>query len=61
VEDTYGEDNLQLTIARSYLAKWLKNLKIARWLATYQPEYLAEFQEITEMDSLAAATGKAAS
>lgn len=61
VEDTYGEDNLQLTIARSYLAKWLKNPKIVRWLATYQPEYLAEFQEITEIDSLAVAAGKAVS
>jgi ParB-like chromosome segregation protein Spo0J len=60
VEDTYGEDNLQLTIARSYLAKWLKNPQIVRWLTSYQPEYLAEFQEITEISSLAGSTRKAA-
>jgi len=58
VEDTYGEDNLQLTIAKSFLAKWLKNPRITRWLATNQPEYLAEFQDITEINSLTEATGK---
>jgi len=41
------------------LAKWLRNTNVVRWLATYQPEYLAEFQEITEIDSLAVAAGKA--
>lgn len=54
VEDTYGEDNLQLTIAKTYLAKLLKKQAIVRWLEVHQPEYLAEFQEIAEIVSLVA-------
>lgn len=51
-EDSYGEDNLQLTIARSYLTKLLKKARIVRWLQANEPEYLAEFQEVTEIASL---------
>lgn len=56
VEETYGEDNLQLTIAKTYLAKLLKRPLIVEWLESHQPEYLAEFQEIAEITSLKAAT-----
>lgn len=49
VEETYGEDNLRLTIARSYLAKLLKNVRIAHWLAQHQPDYLEEFQVIANL------------
>lgn len=52
VQETYGEDNLQLTIAKSYLAKLLKNRRISEWLATNQPDYLAEFEAIAEITSL---------
>jgi len=52
VEDTYGEDNLQLTIAKSYLAKLLKNDQIRSWLGKNEPEYLAEFTDVAELDSL---------
>ena len=57
-EEAYGEDNLQLTIAKSYLAKLLKNRKISAWLEAHEPEYLAEFQEIAEIDSLAKVVGE---
>ena len=53
VEETYGEDNLQLTIAKTYLARLLQKPRITNWLRTNRPEYLAEFQEITEITTLA--------
>lgn len=49
VEDDYGPDVLHLTVIRGYLSKLLANATIVRWLATHQPEYLKEFQRITEM------------
>lgn len=52
VEDTYGEDNLQLTIAKSYLSRLLKSEKIRSWLGRNEPEYLAEFTDVAELDSL---------
>jgi hypothetical protein len=52
VEETYGLDNLHLTIAKAYIAKLLGNAQVVRWLAQHRPEYLAEFQTIAEMTSL---------
>lgn len=53
IEESYGEDVLELTIAKAYLSKWLKKPSIVHWLQENQPEYLAEFQEVAEMTSLA--------
>ncbi|WP_233842203.1 plasmid partitioning protein RepB C-terminal domain-containing protein [Dyella sp. 2HG41-7] len=50
VEEAYSEDNLQLTIAKSYITKLLRNIRISEWLAAHQPEFLAEFRDIAEMD-----------
>jgi hypothetical protein len=52
VEETYGIDNLHLTVARGYIAKLLVNNRIACWLANHRPEYLGEFQRIAEIDRL---------
>ncbi|MDX3809864.1 MAG: plasmid partitioning protein RepB C-terminal domain-containing protein [Bosea sp. (in: a-proteobacteria)] len=52
VEETYGIDNLHLTVARGYIAKLLANNRVARWLATHQQDYLSEFQKIAEIDTL---------
>jgi len=52
VEETYGLDNLHLTVAKAYLAKLLTNARVVRWLAQHRPEYLAEFQSIAELASL---------
>lgn len=52
VEDDYGPDVLHLTVIRGYLSKLLANAAIVRWLAKHQPEYLKEFQRITEMTDL---------
>jgi len=52
VEETYGIDNLHLTVARGYIAKLLANNRVVRWLATHQQDYLSEFQKIAEIDTL---------
>lgn len=54
VEETYGIDNLHLTVAKGYLAKLLGNARVARWLANNRQEYVAEFQSIAEIEALAA-------
>lgn len=51
-EETYGLDNLHLTVAKAYLAKLLANVRVVRWLAQHKPEYLSEFQSIAELASL---------
>ncbi|WP_256375707.1 plasmid partitioning protein RepB C-terminal domain-containing protein [Chelativorans sp. J32] len=43
VEETYGIDNLHLTVARGYIAKLLANGRVACWLANHRQEYLGEF------------------
>ncbi|MEQ1939439.1 plasmid partitioning protein RepB C-terminal domain-containing protein [Mesorhizobium sp. CN5-321] len=53
VEETYGIDNLHLTVARGYVAKLLANGRVTRWLASHRQEYLGEFQKIAEIDTLA--------
>lgn len=52
VEETYGIDNLHLTVARGYIAKLLANNRVVRWLATHQQDYLGEFQKIADIDML---------
>jgi hypothetical protein len=51
-EETYGLDNLHLTVAKAYLAKLLANVRVVRWLAQNKPEYLSEFQSIAELTNL---------
>lgn len=58
IEDSYGLDNLHLTVAKGYVAKLLENSRIVRWLAQSRQEYLTEFQAIAELNSIG--TGKAA-
>lgn len=60
VEETYGEDNLQLTIAKTYLAKLLRSHRITRWLQGHRPEFLAEFQDIAELTTLTSGRNGAA-
>jgi hypothetical protein len=51
-EESYGLDNLHLTIAKAYLVKLLANVRVVRWLAQNKPEYLSEFQSIAELTNL---------
>ena len=51
IQDSYGNDHLQLTVIKGYLGKLLENARIVRYLMQHQPEFLAEFKAITEMAS----------
>jgi len=52
VEETYGIDNLHLTVAKGYVRKLLGNARIVRWLSQHRQEYLTEFQSVAEIESL---------
>lgn len=52
IEETYGIDNLHLTVARGYIRKLLGNARVVRWLTRHRQEYLSEFQSVAEIESL---------
>lgn len=52
IEENYGADVLNLTLARGYLSSLLNNAKVVKYFAQNHPEILAQFQKITEMTSL---------
>jgi hypothetical protein len=52
IEDSFGPNVLTLTVARTYLSTLLSNVRVIKYLAQHHPEYLTEFQKITEMTSL---------
>ena len=46
VEQTYGQDVLNLVLAKTYLARLLENKSVARYLKQNQSDVLAEFERI---------------
>lgn len=56
VEETFGVDNLVLTVAQTYLARLLKKPRVTRWLSGHRADYLGEFQAIVELTTLASET-----
>jgi len=52
VEQTYGQDVLNLVLAKSYLTKVLENKSVARFLRQKQPEVLEQFEVIVKTTSL---------
>lgn len=52
IEENYGSDVLNLTLAKGYLGSLLGNAKIIRYLAQNHSEILSQFQKISEMTSL---------
>ena len=52
IEQGYGQDVLNLTLARGYLLKLLDNKAVGRYLKQQYPEFLEQFQGIVEMTSL---------
>lgn len=52
IEEKYGQDQLDLQIAKAYLATLLKNARVGRYLAKNYPEILDGFQRIVDMASL---------
>ena len=53
VEDTYGTDHLDLVLGRGYVSKLISNARITRYIEMYHPEFLPEFEKITETEALA--------
>ncbi|MCJ2039723.1 chromosome partitioning protein ParB [Methylobacterium sp. J-059] len=49
IEETYGRDNLELTVVRGYLSKLLGNGRVVRYLVQNRPEFLDEFQAIADI------------
>ena len=49
VEETYGIDNLHLTVARGYVAKLLANNRVVRWLAVHQQDFFFKVTETAEI------------
>ena len=54
VEQTYGQDVLNLVLAQKYIAKVLENTKVLRFLKQRYPEVLEQFTAIAETASLEA-------
>ena len=52
VEQTYGQDILNLVLARGYLAKLLENKPVSRYLSQRHPEVMAEFEVIVQTVSM---------
>jgi len=52
VEQTYGQDVLNLVLARGYLAKLLDNGSVRRYVAQRRPELVSEFESILKTVSL---------
>ena len=52
VEQTYGQDVLNLVLAKGYLAKLLENESVSAFLRQRQPDLLAEFELIVQTVSL---------
>jgi ParB-like chromosome segregation protein Spo0J len=54
IDESYGRDVVNLTIARGYVKKLLENAKVVKYLAAKHADLLTEFQRIQEAASLEA-------
>lgn len=52
IEESYGPDMLNLTLAKGYLSSLLGNNKVVRYLRQHHQEILIQFERIAEMTSL---------
>ncbi len=52
IEESFGPNVLNLTVAKTYLATLLSNARIVKYLALHHPEFLTQFQKIVDMSSL---------
>ena len=52
IKESYGTDILHLTLAKAYLSTLLGNVRVVHYLAQHHPEFLSQFQHITEIKSL---------
>lgn len=52
LNDSYGRNVMELTLARAYVKKLLDNARVIRFLAQRNPELLSELQQVVEAASL---------
>jgi len=52
VEESYGQDVLNLVLAKGYLSKLLENDEVSRFIENAQPDVFSEFVNIVEISSL---------
>ena len=52
IEETYGENVLNLTLARGYVKKLLENARVVRFLNAQQPDIFSEFEALAAAESL---------
>jgi hypothetical protein len=52
VEQTYGENMLNLTCARGYIKKLIHNAKAVRFLNANHPDIFAEFESLATVESV---------
>lgn len=53
IDEGYGADILNLTLARGYLGKLLGNARVTRFLRQQHPDILSEFEKVADMTTLA--------
>ena len=54
IEQTYGNDHLDLVLVNGYVAKLVANARIVKFLTQHYAEILTEFQRIVDVKSAAA-------
>lgn len=52
IEQSYGQDVLNLVLAKGYLTKLLENEAVFKFLLARQPDVLREFSNLVEVESL---------
>jgi len=52
VEQTYGENVLNFTVAKAYVNKLLENARVLKFLASKHPDLLSAFQDIIAMETI---------
>lgn len=52
IEENYGTDVLNLTLAKAYLGSLLGNARVVRYLAQHHSDIFREFQKIADISSL---------
>ena len=57
IEENYGCDVLNLTLARGYLGTLMGNARIVRYLAQHHGDILTQFQKLADMTSLGKEAG----
>lgn len=51
-EESYGENIVNLTIAKGFVKKLLDNARVVRWLTNKSPDVLKQFEQIVATDAL---------